>query len=37
VAELTTAALPGIAGVLLGLCADPLLRHRAAVSAACGV
>ena len=30
-AELTTAALPGvlgIAGVLLGLCADRLLRHR---------
>jgi len=34
VAELTTAALPGvlgIAGVLLGLCADRLLRHRGRV------
>ena len=33
-AELTTAALPGvlgIAGVLLGLCSDRLLRHRGRV------
>jgi hypothetical protein len=34
VAELTTTALPGvlgIAGVLLGVCADRLLRHRGRV------
>jgi len=34
VAELTTAVLPGVLGiaeVLLGLCADRLLRHRGRV------